>query len=317
MFDHIRRSALPTVDADKLKTQAAEVGAALSDASVHAGHTAAHLAEQAAVAAVQAKEWAAPRVEAAVEWATPRVEKALRDAAKAAEPTVERAAEKAVPMVDSAHDAFVEEVLPKLTAAITAAVAAAVVGADKVRDAASARLTEIAHLEVPEPRRSHTGAKVFWLVTGAAAAVAALFAWKRSKPTVDPWAEQPWEPADSADRFKHRAAEAREELGGVVADVKHELGDAAEAVGEVAGEAVAMTRGATDRAREAAERAAEKTREATDKAREAVGEVAEKTVEATRKATPRKRSAAPIDAVAEAAEATHAEKITTDVPEKE
>ena len=40
MFDHLCRSAHPTVDADRLKSQAADVGALLSDASARAGQAA-------------------------------------------------------------------------------------------------------------------------------------------------------------------------------------------------------------------------------------------------------------------------------------
>src|SRR5690606_12685204 len=69
MFDLKRRSTRPDVDADRLKAQAAEVGAVLADASAHAGKTATQLADQAKVAAGQAKVWATPRVEHAVEWA--------------------------------------------------------------------------------------------------------------------------------------------------------------------------------------------------------------------------------------------------------
>lgn len=267
MFDRIRRPALSTVDAERLKLQAAEVGAVLADASVHAGKTAAHLAEQAKDATVHAKAWA-----------TPRVEKALRDGARAAAPKVERAAERAVPIVDEAHDKLVDELLPKLVAAITAAAAAAAAGADRARDAADAKLTEIAHIAVPEPKKSHTGAKVFWLFAGLAAIGAAFAAWRAGRPTTDPWAEEPWEPTapeHGSDRFKARAGE----LGGVVSDVKHEIGDAAEAVGEAAGETVARTR-------EATEKAAERAREATERAREA----AEKARESAKKAAPRRRA---------------------------
>lgn len=246
MFDRIRRSA-STVDAEQLKTQAAGIGAALGEASAQAQVAAAKLAEEARIAALHAKEWAGPRVE-----------KAWRDGAKAATPKIEAAAERAVPMVDTAHDTFVEDVLPKLVAAVSAAATAAAAGADKARDATSAKLTEMAHLEVPEPeKKSHVLATIMWLLAGAAAAGAALAAWNRSKPTTDPWAEQPWEPVDQdpTDRFKAAAA-----------DVKYELGDAAEAVGEAAGETVARTRGATEKAAERAREAAEKAREATKKA---------------------------------------------------
>jgi hypothetical protein len=271
MFDLLRRSARHGVDTDRLRSHAADVGASLQHASSHAGQTAAQLADQARVGALQA-----------VDWAAPRVEKALREGAKAAAPKVERAAEKAVPLVDTAHDRLVEDLLPKLVAAVGALATATATGADKARDVTSAKLTELAHLEVPEPKKSHTGAKVFWLIAGIAAVGAAIAAWRRSQPQHDPWAEQPWESAEhGADRFKHRAAEAREE-------VRDDLGSAAEAVGEVAGEAVARTREATEKAKEASERVAERAREATEKAKEAT----DKAREAAAKKAPARRRAA-------------------------
>ena len=281
MFDQIRRSARHSVDAERLKAQAAAAGVALADASAQASHTAALLAEQAKEAAGHAKLWAAPRVEAAVDWTTPRVEKAWREGAHAVEPKVERAAEKALPLVETAHDKLVEDLLPKLVAAVNAAAVAAAAGADKARDVTEKKLTDLAHIKVPEPKKSHTGAKVLWLFAGFAAIAAAFTAWRSTRPTNDPWAEQPWESAGEhgSDRFKARAAEAREELGGVVTDVRHDLGDAAEAVGEAAGGAVAH-------AREASEKVAERAREATEKAREAT----EKAREATKKASPRRRA---------------------------
>jgi len=185
MFDNLRRTRVQ-VDTDRLKSQAAEVGAVLSGASVRAGHTAEHLAHQAKDAALQAKDWAGPRVERA--WyqgrsaAQPKVEQA-----------VEQVAEKALPLVDKTHDRLVEDVLPRLVAAINAAAAAAVIGADRARDAANERLTELAHIPPPPPPKRHTGAKVFWSIAGLAVVGAVLAAVRRNRPTTDPWAEEPWE----------------------------------------------------------------------------------------------------------------------------
>lgn len=269
MFDLIRRSR-STVEAERLKADAVDVGGALAEAAAQAGRVAAALAEQAKEAAAQA-----------VDWAGPRLEKAWHSTTDAAAPKVERAAERAVPLVDTAHDRLVDELIPKVVAAVTAAAAAAAAGADRARDATSAKLTEIAHIDVPEPKRSHAGATVLWIFAGAAAAGAAYAAYRSSRPTNDPWAEQPWEPVESqgSDRFKARAHEAREELGGVVTDVRYDLGEAAESVGEVAGGAVARTREASEKAKEAGEKVAERAREATEKAREAA-----------KKAAPRRRA---------------------------
>ena len=288
MIDQFRRSARSTVDAERLKVQAAAAGLSLADASAEASRVAAQLAEQAREAAAQARLWAVPRVEAAREWTTPRVEKAIRESAHAAAPRVEKAARGALPIVDTAHDRLVQDLLPKVVAAVNAAALAATTGADKARDVTSARLSELAHIQPPEPPKSHRGAKIFWFITGVAAVGAAAAAWRSSQPMNDPWAEQPWEPVGErgSDRIKARAAEAREELGGVVTDVRHDAWDAAEHVGEVAGGAVARTREAGERAKEARDKVAERAREATEKARE----VSEKALEATKKAAPRRRA---------------------------
>lgn len=204
MLDRLRGSR-PTLDADRLKSQAADVGARLSDVTARAGLTAEQLAEQAKEAALHAKDWAAPRAE-----------KAWYEGKKAAAPKIEAAAEKAIPVVDSAHDRLVDDILPKLVAAITAAAGAAAVGADKARDVADAKLTELAHI-APPPKK-HTGAKVFWSIAGLAIAGALYAAFRRRQPTSDPWAEEPWDDAEAD--LEARAAAAFDEVpsAGEVAD---------------------------------------------------------------------------------------------------
>jgi len=218
MFDHLCRSAHPTVDADRLKSQAADVGALLSDASVRAGQAAETFAHQAMDAAVQAKDWAAPRVE-----------KAWYEGMKAAAPKVELAAEKVLPLVDRTHDRLVDDVLPKLLAAVNAAAAAAAVGADKARDVASAKLTDLAHIAPEPPKKSHTGAKVFWSIAGLAIAGAVLAAFRRNRPTTDPWAEEPWEDAEEDLDLRSTALGA-------------DLGDAADLVSEKAADVTAAVK---------------------------------------------------------------------------
>ena len=204
MLDRLRGSR-PTLDADRLKSQAADVGARLSDVTARAGSTAEQLAAQAKEAAYQAKDWAAPRAE-----------KAWHEGKKAAGPKIEAVAEKAIPVVDTAHDRLVDEILPKLVAAITAAAGAAAVGADKARDVADAKLTELAHI-APPPKK-HTGAKVFWSIAGLAIAGAVYAAFRRRQTTTDPWAEEPWDDAEAD--LESRAAAALDEVppAGEVAD---------------------------------------------------------------------------------------------------
>lgn len=273
MFDNLRRTRVQ-VDTDRLKNQAAEVGAVLSGASVRAGQTAEHLAHQAKDAAGQAKDWAAPRVERA--WHEGR-----KAAAPKVEQAVEQVAEKALPLVDKTHDALVDDVLPKLVAAVNAAAAAAAVGADRARDVANVRLAELAH--VPPPAKKHTGAKIFWSIAGLAIVGAVLAAVRGRRPTTDPWAEEPWEEA---------------ELEAEHTSVRDTIADAADAVGEAAGEAVAAARGT-------GEVLAEKARAATHRA-EPVAPVGSEDVTAP--------LATPSDVVAAAEETKPAPKRATRKP---
>jgi hypothetical protein len=87
---------------------------------------------------------------------------------------------------------------------------------------------------------------------------AAFSAYRRSRPTTDPWAD-PWEPATATPSTTTNAQP----------DLQHRAAGAAEAVGEAAGASLAKTREAT---RKAAERAAELRGGLTEK----VGEAREK-----------------------------------------
>jgi hypothetical protein len=266
MFDR-RHPARPAVDTDRLKSQAAEVGTALSSASVRAGEVAEVLAHQAKDAAEHAKDWAGPRVE-----------KAWYEGRKAAAPRVEQVAEAALPVLDRTHDRLVDDLLPKLVAAINAAAAAAAVGADKARDVASARLTEMAHIAPPPPpKKSHTGAKVFWSIAGLAVIGALLAAFRRTRPTTDPWAEEPWE-------------EGEHELAARTAAVRDGLGEAVDVVGKVAGEAVATARETSEKL---AEKARETARKVTHKVEDAAGDTAEKVADAVDDAAEAVAEAAP------------------------
>jgi colicin import membrane protein len=254
-----------TVDAERLKNQAAELQAVLADAGSRANVTASQIADRAKEQATYARDWATPHVEHGVDWARPRVEKAWTESKAKAGPHVEKAAQKAVPVVDTAHDKLVDDLLPKVVAAVNAAAVATAAGADKARDVTSTKLAELGHID--PPKRSRKGRKFFWFLLLAGGLGAAYQAWRRSGPTTDPWAEDPWDSA-AEDSFRNRAAEARDEFQGVVDDVRHELEDRAEAVGEAAGEAVARTREATEKA---AERAREATEKATERARKSGG----------------------------------------------
>jgi hypothetical protein len=208
-------------------------------------------------AALSAKDWTAPRVEAFIEWLTPRLEQLYADGIKAAAPQVEKAAGMAAPAVDSAHDKIVDDLLPRLVAAVNAAV-------DKVQEDPEPQ----ALVEVDDPGRSHTARNVFIAVAVAAGVGAAVAAWSRSRSTVDPWAE-PWEPTEQSTG-----------TGGI----ESAMAEAADAVGEAAGTAVAKSREAT---RRAGEKLAEAKDELSERLTDAKGSASEKLTEAMDVATER------------------------------
>ncbi|MCL2090974.1 MAG: hypothetical protein FWH11_07095 [Micrococcales bacterium] len=218
-------------------------------------------------AAVNAYEWTTPRVEAFVEWLTPRLEHLYTEGLKAAAPQVEKAAGKAAPVVDTAHEKIVDELLPKLVAAVHAA-------ADK----AQAAEDEAARLAAQAAqRKSHTARKVFLAAALTAGGIAAAAAWARSRTTVDPWAE-PWEPTEAPART----------------GLEDKVGEAADAVGEAAGSAVAKSREATRKAgeklAEAREEVSEKIAEAREEISEKIEEISDKAKDATKKVTRRAKT---------------------------
>jgi colicin import membrane protein len=209
MFTRFRTSMSP-LDIEQLEKQAAEVGGVLKDAAhqtkvwaeprvQQAGEWIAprgqEAVERADDAAQRAVEWAAPFVAGAIARLAPRIEQALQEAADRAQPTVEKAAGAALPVVDETHERLVADLLPRLEPLVSEAVTTATLNANRAHEAARGRLIEIGRLEVPAPK-THRFAKIMLAITGVALVGAAIAAWQRSKPTTDPWAEQPWEPAE-------------------------------------------------------------------------------------------------------------------------
>ncbi|WP_208012445.1 hypothetical protein [Cellulomonas shaoxiangyii] len=303
------------VDTERLKVQAAGLGATLADAAGVAKLGALDAAAKASGAAGHAKEWTTPKIDALAEWLTPRVEHLYRESIKATAPQVEKAALRATPAIDSAHDKLVADLIPKVVAAVNeaavkagaqveaAATAAATTAGKHSKKAAKAAAK--AAKEAAKAEKKGSGAKTFFLVASLLGAGAAAFAWLRSRSTTDPWAE-PWEPGDSAnaESLRTRAQAA--------------TGDAADVVGQAAGSAVARSREAT---RKAAERVTAATDDLSEKAREA-REAAE---EAARKVTRRSAAKTPDapkpteglqTAVPASTEGLPAETVTTgDVPD--
>lgn len=280
------------VDTERLKGQAAELGATLADGAKDA-------AARAGDAAGHAKDWTAPKVEAFVAWLLPRLDHLYKESVKNAAPRVEEAAKRATPAIDTAHDKLVDELIPKLVTALNEAAVKAGAQVEHAADVAAvtagkqskklAKAAQKAAREAAKAERKHSGAKTFWLVAGVLGAGAALFAWLRGRSTTDPWAE-PWEPADGGDSLKARAQTV--------------VGDAADAVGEVAGAAVA-------KGREAAEAVAHATEELTDKAKEAAEAAQDTARKATRRSATKKPDTPAAGATPEAPEST---ATTTDGP---
>ncbi len=267
------------VDTERLKGQAAGLGASLAEGAKHG-------AVRASDAAGQAKDWTTPRVEAFVAWLVPQVEHLYRESVKTAAPQVEKVAQKATPAIDTAHDKLVDELIPKLVAAMNEAAVKAGAQVEHVADVAAVtagtqskkvvKAARKAAKEAAKAEKKGSGAKVFWVVAGLAGAGAAAFAWLRSRSTTDPWAE-PWEPADGSESLKARAQSA-------AGDLNDAVGDAADAVGEVAGTAVAKGR---DAAAKAAEAVGHVTEELGDKAKEARDAAQETARRATRRSAPK------------------------------
>lgn len=258
------------VDPDKLKEQAADLGATLTGAAVHA------------------KEWTTPRVEAFVDWLLPRLETAYNESVKAAAPRVEKAAEKAGPAIDTAHDKLVDELIPRLVTALNDAAEkagqAAAKAVDTAAEVAKANAVEVQkQVHTVAPKKSHKGLSTFMVIGLLVGAGAAGAAWFRSRSTVDPWAE-PWEPTDptgstGVDSLHTHTHDVR-------ASMTDAVGDAADAVGEAAGSAVAKSREATrkaaeklDEARASAEEAAKKVTRRTANKAEDVADATEDAVD--------------------------------------
>jgi len=137
-----------------------------------------------------ARDWSQPHVEAAREWAKPRVEHGIEVAA----PRLEHAVSGLAPKVDHARDKIVDDLLPKVAAAIAAAAAAGAAAKDEAvsrSDEAVSRGKGAAHVlagdSVARPKRSKGKILlVLGLLAAAGAAVAAFL--KKSAPEDDPWA---------------------------------------------------------------------------------------------------------------------------------
>ena len=162
---------------------------------------------QAAQAALAAKDWTQPHVEAARDWAKPHVEHGIEVAA----PKVETAVQSLAPKVDTARDKIVDDVLPRITAALAAAAAASAAARDEAVAAgheaavrgSGAKSVLVGEAVAKHKRHLGKGGKLA-LVAGILAALGAAAAYfvKRSAPQDDPWAtplQEPYVPPAGVD----------------------------------------------------------------------------------------------------------------------
>ena len=162
---------------------------------------------QAAQAALAAKDWTQPHVEAARDWAKPHVEHGIEVAA----PKVETAVQSLAPKVDTARDKIVDDVLPRITAALAAAAAASAAARDEAVAAgheaavrgSGAKSVLVGEAVAKHKRHLGKGGKLA-LVAGVLAALGAAAAYfvKRSAPQDDPWAvplQDPYVPPAGVD----------------------------------------------------------------------------------------------------------------------
>lgn len=207
-------------------------------------------------------------------------------AKEAASERLAEAAERARPKVEAAQDSFNDTVLPKLAAAVTAAAAAIAAGAEQAREAAAPRVEharETAVLAtdrskdaysvlkgdaVAKPRRGGAGK---WLIgLGlAAAAVAAVAAFRKQQQADDPWATPLSDGAGNPPAsLKDKAAGQVEHAKEVVTDA---AGKAKDAAGDLAAKGQSALADAKDRSGELADEAEHGVADMAERAEKAAG----------------------------------------------
>lgn len=207
--EHVRK-----IDVERMRKQAAELGAIAQEQATLAAKQATLAGQHAAHLAEQGKEWATPHVEAAAAWAGPKVDKAWRETVKATAPKVEHATEAVRPVVDNAYERIVDDYLPRVQKAMHDAADAAAAANGKAaakatkgakaaakatksgaKAAAATKAGKAARKALAEePKKGHAlGRTLGWVLVGTAAAGTGYLLWRRSQPVDDPWAEEYWE----------------------------------------------------------------------------------------------------------------------------
>lgn len=253
-----RKVKTAEIEAERIRKQAAELAAVVSEQAHLAGKQAKLLAEH-------GKDWAGPRVEAAGAWAGPKAEKAWRDTVKATAPRVEAATEKVRPAVDNAYERIVDDYLPRVSKAMHDAAEAA--GKTDGLSAKAAVAGEAARKALTQPpKKSHGVVKTLgWVLVGTAAAGTGYLLWRRSQPIDDPWAEEYWDDTTVATPDSSATA------GTSTASTS----GAAAAAASVAEKASAAAKKAGDAAKKAAEAAGGKAKNAADKGSDAAQDAAD------------------------------------------
>lgn len=168
--------------------------AAAAEAAAARHLAAARLLEKVGPATAHARQNALLAAGSARGWASPRIERARERGIEAAAPRVEAAADALAPRVDAARDKIVEEMLPRLVAAVTAAAAAAAAKTEAAHDRGVAALAETSSAarktrhDLRGEKQARRGRTVVLLSVLVAALGAGFAIWKRSQPSEDPWA---------------------------------------------------------------------------------------------------------------------------------
>lgn len=173
---------------DIVKAKAAEQATALKEMVGPAAEQAyAAAAEKAVIARAVAADKAALARAAAAEKAT----EARNAAAKRVEseaPKLQDAVYGLTPQVDKAHDAIVDDVIPRLAQGI-AALAAGAVAANATADLKDSTTEDVVEaLKTGKVKKKRKGGKLLVVLGLAAIGTAAYLASKRNKAKVDPWA---------------------------------------------------------------------------------------------------------------------------------
>ena len=193
-----------------------------------------------------------------------------------------------------AHDTLVDEVIPRIIAAMEQAAEAAKASADAAQDRAVAAIAvaeKAAKKQQAAVAPKHTFARTLgWVLVGTAIVGAGVLVWRRTQPVDDPWAEEYWDdspapaqPAGSptasvADKAKHAASSVADSVSDAAGKAKDAASDA---VSKVKDKAEDVSGKAKDVAGDASSTAEDVADDATDKAEDVVDSTKNQAKDAT------------------------------------